>query len=211
MAAMSIASANVHQLASRPAARVSRPVRVAVAPSASASLAAQPLAGMGGASLGRQLRNGHGAGRVMLSARRAPASRASAFKVSAMAEEAAKENENDKKADSKGEGIRQLLGVRGGSRTDDIWKIRLQLTKPVTWVPLIWGVLCGAAASGHFTWTPENVGKSMLCMFMSGPLLTGRATSSREEQHAQSAAPMPHIIFFFTTLDQKTTHKKRII
>lgn len=28
------------------------------------------------------------------------------------------------------------------------WKIRLQLTKPVTWAPLIWGVLCGAAASG---------------------------------------------------------------
>ena len=43
----------------------------------------------------------------------------------------------------------------------------------MTWVPLIWGVLCGAAASGHFTWTFENVGKSMLCMFMSGPLLTG--------------------------------------
>lgn len=28
------------------------------------------------------------------------------------------------------------------------WKIRLQLTKPVTWPPLIWGVVCGAAASG---------------------------------------------------------------
>jgi hypothetical protein len=35
------------------------------------------------------------------------------------------------------------------------------------------GVLCGAAASGQFTWTPENVGKSLLCMVMSGPLLTG--------------------------------------
>ena len=31
----------------------------------------------------------------------------------------------------------------------DIWKIRLQLTKPVTWVPLMWGVICGAAASGE--------------------------------------------------------------
>jgi len=69
--------------------------------------------------------------------------------------------------------VRQLLGVKGASQTDDIWKIRLQLMKPVTWVPLIWGVLCGAAASGHFTWTPENVGKSLLCMTMSGPLLTG--------------------------------------
>lgn len=45
--------------------------------------------------------------------------------------------------------------------------------KPVTWVPLIWGVLCGAAASGEFEWTPEDVGKSLLCMVMSGPLLTG--------------------------------------
>ena len=31
----------------------------------------------------------------------------------------------------------------------------------------------GAAASGHYTWTPENLGKALLCMFMSGPLLTG--------------------------------------
>ncbi len=35
------------------------------------------------------------------------------------------------------------------------------------------GVLCGAAASGNFTWTGENVAKSALCMLMSGPLLTG--------------------------------------
>ncbi len=35
------------------------------------------------------------------------------------------------------------------------------------------GVLCGAAASGQFTWTPDNVAKSIVCMIMSGPLLTG--------------------------------------
>ena len=35
--------------------------------------------------------------------------------------------------------VAQLLGVRGGEQTSDKWKIRLQLTKPVTWVPLIWG------------------------------------------------------------------------
>ena len=35
------------------------------------------------------------------------------------------------------------------------------------------GVLCGAAASGQFEWTPESVAKSALCMVMSGPLLTG--------------------------------------
>lgn len=35
------------------------------------------------------------------------------------------------------------------------------------------GVLCGAAASGHFQWTPTDVAKSLTCMLMSGPLLTG--------------------------------------
>ncbi|OMO89031.1 chlorophyll synthase, chloroplastic-like isoform 1 [Corchorus olitorius] len=34
----------------------------------------------------------------------------------------------------------------------DKWKIRLQLTKPITWPPLVWGVVCGAAASGNFHW-----------------------------------------------------------
>ena len=118
---------------------------------------------------------GLGAGKSLRVARRA----ASSLRVSAAAEEAEaikKGEENEEE----GSGVRQLLGIRGGEQTTDIWKIRLQLTKPVTWVPLIWGVMCGAAASGHFTWTPENVGKSMLCMFMSGPLLTGtiaRATT----------------------------------
>lgn len=70
-------------------------------------------------------------------------------------------------------GNAQLLGMKGASAETNIWKIRLQLMKPVTWIPLIWGVLCGAAASGLFTWTPENVAKSLLCMVMSGPLLTG--------------------------------------
>ena len=43
--------------------------------------------------------------------------------------------------------VAQLLGVRGGERTSDIWKIRLQLTKPVTWVPLIWGA-CAVTQPG---------------------------------------------------------------
>ena len=34
-------------------------------------------------------------------------------------------------------------------------------------------MLCGAAASGNFTWTPEHVAQSVTCMIMSGPLLTG--------------------------------------
>ena len=73
-----------------------------------------------------------------------------------------------------GSRARQLLGMKGADTGDtNIWKIRLQLMKPITWVPLIWGVICGAAASGHFTWTFEHVLMSALCMVMSGPLLTG--------------------------------------
>ena len=72
-----------------------------------------------------------------------------------------------------GAGARQLLGMKGASGTSNIWKIRLQLMKPVTWIPLIWGVLCGAAASGNFHWTFSEVGASIACMLMSGPLLAG--------------------------------------
>ena len=72
-----------------------------------------------------------------------------------------------------GAGARQLLGMKGASGTSSIWKIRLQLMKPVTWIPLIWGVLCGAAASGNFHWTLPEVGASIACMLMSGPLLAG--------------------------------------
>ena len=72
-----------------------------------------------------------------------------------------------------GGNVRQLLGFKGAAETDDVWKIRVQLTKPGTWVPLIWGVMCGAAASGHYEWNLDNVGKALLCMTMSGPFLTG--------------------------------------
>ncbi len=72
-----------------------------------------------------------------------------------------------------GGGARQLLGMKGASGTSNIWKIRLQLMKPVTWIPLIWGVLCGAAASGRFQWTWPEVVASFACMVMSGPLLAG--------------------------------------
>ncbi len=72
-----------------------------------------------------------------------------------------------------GGAARQMLGMKGASTTSNIWKIRLQLMKPVTWIPLIWGVLCGAAASGNFHWRPADVLASLACMLMSGPLLAG--------------------------------------
>lgn len=34
---------------------------------------------------------------------------------------------------------RQLLGMKGAkSGETNIWKIRLQLMKPITWIPLMW-------------------------------------------------------------------------
>ena len=84
--------------------------------------------------------------------------------------------------------VRQLLGVKGASSgTQEKWKIRLQLTKPVTWVPLVWGVMCGAAASGNYHWiynpfdvNDQNVmlgltdaSKGFVAMILAGPFLTG--------------------------------------
>ena len=45
--------------------------------------------------------------------------------------------------------------------------------KPITWIPLIWGVVCGAASSGNYRWSLEYVLIAAACMLMSGPLLTG--------------------------------------
>lgn len=69
---------------------------------------------------------------------------------------------------------RQMLGMKGASAGEtNIWKIRLQLMKPITWIPLIWGVVCGAASSGAYTWSLEDVLKVLTCMLLSGPLMTG--------------------------------------
>ena len=93
---------------------------------------------------------------------------------------------NKEASDGSG-GVRQLLGVKGASEEKDINKIRLQLTKPVTWIPLVWGVMCGAAASGnyHWIWNPfdpndrdvalgiEDALKGLTAMILAGPFLTG--------------------------------------
>lgn len=73
-----------------------------------------------------------------------------------------------------GSTARQLLGMKGAkSGETSIWKIRLQLMKPITWIPLIWGVVCGAASGGEYRWSLECVLIAAACMLMSGPLLTG--------------------------------------
>lgn len=77
-------------------------------------------------------------------------------------------------AAAKGGKTRQLLGMKGADAGEtSIWKIRLQLMKPITWIPLIWGVVCGAASSGQYVWSLEYVLLSAACMLLSGPLLTG--------------------------------------
>lgn len=69
---------------------------------------------------------------------------------------------------------RQMLGMKGATAKEtSIWKLRLQLMKPITWIPLMWGVICGAASSGGYTWTLENVLISAACMLLSGPIMTG--------------------------------------
>ena len=86
----------------------------------------------------------------------------------------------------------QLLGLKGAKEAtgEELnWKIRLQLTKPATWVPLIWGVACGAAASGnyHALWnlfgdapTTNSIGevgldtvKALSAMVLAGPFMCG--------------------------------------
>jgi chlorophyll synthase len=84
-------------------------------------------------------------------------------------------------ADDRSARTRQLLGMKGAQTGDtSIWKIRLQLMKPITWIPLMWGVICGAASSGNFRWTLENVLISAACMFFAGPLLTGYTQTVNE-------------------------------
>ncbi|NES19708.1 MAG: chlorophyll synthase ChlG [Symploca sp. SIO3E6] len=69
---------------------------------------------------------------------------------------------------------RQILGMKGAAAGEtSIWKIRLQLMKPITWIPLMWGVICGAASAGGFHWTLGDILKAVTCMLLSGPLMAG--------------------------------------
>jgi chlorophyll synthase len=76
---------------------------------------------------------------------------------------------------------RQLLGMKGAAPGEtSMWKIRLQLMKPITWIPLMWGVICGAASSGYYTWTLENVLKASVCMLLAGPVMAGYTQTLNE-------------------------------
>jgi chlorophyll synthase len=85
---------------------------------------------------------------------------------------------------------RRLLGLKNAddSITEE-WRIRLRLTKPLTWVPLSLMVMCGAAASGnyHWIWNPlnpadrdvvlgfEDAGKGLAAVILAGPFSEGFA------------------------------------
>jgi len=77
-----------------------------------------------------------------------------------------------------GGGLQQLLGMKGAadSSEEPLWKIRLQLCKPVTWPPLIFGVIAGVCAAGTFDWFSASgfeYFKVFLCVLLSGPVLVG--------------------------------------
>ena len=52
--------------------------------------------------------------------------------------------------------------------------------KPITWIPLIWSVICGAASSGEYVWTFENILKITTCMLLSGPLMAGYTQTTND-------------------------------
>ena len=85
---------------------------------------------------------------------------------------------------------RQLLGLKNPSTdTTEKWKIRLQLTKPISWIPLSLIVMCGAAATGnyHCIWNPfdsndrdvmlgmSDALKELVTMIFAGPFSEGFA------------------------------------
>ncbi|MFQ3584440.1 MAG: chlorophyll synthase ChlG [Cyanobacteriota bacterium] len=85
------------------------------------------------------------------------------------------------KSDKGSKRARQLLGMKGAEvESRSIWQLHLQLMKPVTWIPLVWGLIPGAASSGHFTWTWENVGLILVGMILAGPLMAGYTQTVNE-------------------------------
>lgn len=49
------------------------------------------------------------------------------------------------------------------------------LMKPVTWFAPAWAFLCGSVASGAAAWTVNDVGRIMLGVLLSGPIVCGMA------------------------------------
>lgn len=52
-------------------------------------------------------------------------------------------------------------------------RLYLSLMKPITWVPVMWSFLCGAAGAGGFSFTWENSLRLAVGLLLAGPLLCG--------------------------------------
>jgi chlorophyll synthase len=49
----------------------------------------------------------------------------------------------------------------------------VRFLKPVTWIPVVWSFICGAVASGSFSWQDLAGSKFWLAVLLTGPLATG--------------------------------------
>ncbi len=57
--------------------------------------------------------------------------------------------------------------------TREILRRTIILMTPVTWFAASWAFLCGAMASGALSWSLGSIGRLLLGVFMSGPILCG--------------------------------------
>ncbi|MCS7210920.1 MAG: chlorophyll synthase ChlG [Chloroherpetonaceae bacterium] len=53
------------------------------------------------------------------------------------------------------------------------FELLLKFLKPITWIPVIWSFVCGAVASGVFSWSNLADWKFWLGILLTGPLATG--------------------------------------
>ena len=70
---------------------------------------------------------------------------------------------------------KQLLGVKDAPRTVVKWRLRLQLTKPITWFSLCTGVIAGCMASGNAFHADEgeNLARALFVFVLAGPCMGG--------------------------------------
>lgn len=95
--------------------------------------------------------------------------------------------------------VAQLLGIRGGDKEKNIWKIRLQLTKPVTWIPLIWGehsphlVSLSAILTHAATSCPFRVKRPLAFVSQASLCMTGHCIVSKLCKDCRLATAIYHM------------------
>lgn len=66
-----------------------------------------------------------------------------------------------------------IRNTRQFGRTQSFAETLLSFLKPITWIPVIWSFVCGAVASGQFSWANISDGVFWLGVLLTGPLATG--------------------------------------